>query len=647
MSSVGSNRHMVSRSPHRAPVKLLALFVLLSAIPLAALGWLGWRVLQQDGSLESQRVRERLDNAASLVARELDRGLTVWEALLPAAAGGRAVALPPGTVFLLIATDGVVQQQGTPLPYYPRVPSAISASSSLFAAAERQEFREQNLSAAIAAYRGLAASNDPTTRAAALMRLARCLRKQERMSDALAAYANLAALRDVPVAGSPAALVARRERIALFNATGDAHAAAHERTLLTSALLDGRFRIDRPTFDYFQELASVPTTTRPTTSGAALAQAVEAVWSTWQEQASGRTAWTSDIGTFVSVWRKTPSGTAAMTAGIDALTTSVGETIRNLQVTARLDDPAGKKVWGVVSAGPRVTKTSRETGLPWSLHVAVDESGSAPSVADSRRNLFVAGFVLMTLVVSAASYFVFRAVNRELRVARLQADFVAAVSHEFRTPLTAMCHLTEMLEEGGATPERLPEYYRALGKESRRLHTMVENLLDFGRMDSGRRTYEFCETDAVELVAHVAHEFADRSAAAARRIERSPLPLQGHATIIHADREALALALRNLLDNAMKYSPDSSPVRVAVTALNGTVAVSIEDQGSGVSAQERREIFRKFTRGAAARSLNVKGTGIGLTMANEIVKAHGGRLELESEPGQGSTFTMVLPVMPR
>ena len=636
---------MVSRSPHRAPVRLLALFVLLSGIPLVAFGWLGWRVLQQDRAIESQRLRERLDNAASLVARELDRGLTAWEALLPAAADGQAVALPPGAVFLLVATDGVVQQQGTPLPYYPQVPSAISASSSMFAAAERQEFREQNLSAAIAAYRGLTAANDPATRAEALMRLARCFRKQERLSDALTAYANLVTLGDVPVADSPAALVAMRERIALFNATGDRHAAAHERTILTSALLDGRFRIDRPTFEYFQEFASVPTATRPTTSGAALAEAVGAMWPSWQDQTSGRAAWTSDIDTFVSVWRKTPSGTASMTAGIEALTSSVGDTIGNLQVAAALDDRAGKKVWGGVFAGPRVTKTSRETGLPWSLHVAVDDSGSASSVADARRNLFVAGFVLMALVVSAASYFVFRAVNRELGVARLQSDFVAAVSHEFRTPLTAMCHLTEILEQGNAGAERLSEYYRALGKESRRLQTMVENLLDFGRMDSGRRTYDFSDTDAAELVNQVAQEFADRSMTAARRIEKSPLP--SHAMVVRADREALALALRNLLDNALKYSPDSSPVRVAVTALNGTVAVSVEDQGPGVSEQERREIFRKFTRGAAARNLNVKGTGIGLTMANQIVKAHGGRLELKSEPGRGSIFTMVLPAMPR
>ncbi|OGA47804.1 MAG: hypothetical protein A3G25_05715 [Betaproteobacteria bacterium RIFCSPLOWO2_12_FULL_63_13] len=175
---------------------------------------------------------------------------------------------------------------------------------------------------------------------------------------------------------------------------------------------------------------------------------------------------------------------------------------------------------------------------------------------------------------------------------------------------------------------------------------MVENLLDFGRLDSGRRTYEFRETDAAELVDHVAHEFADRSAVASRRIERSPRS-SGKPIMVRADRDALALALRNLLDNAMKYSPESSPVRVAVTAINGTVAVAIADQGPGVSAHERRDIFRRFTRGAAARTLNVKGTGIGLTMANEIVKAHGGRLELESEPGRGSTFTMVLPAMPR
>ena len=275
-------------------------------------------------------------------------------------------------------------------------------------------------------------------------------------------------------------------------------------------------------------------------------------------------------------------------------------------------------------------------------------SDNGKRLDEPRRNLFAAGFGLVALVIASAAYVVFRAVNRELRVARLQSDFVAAVSHEFRTPLTAMCHLTEMLEEGGAPPARLPEYYRALGKESRRLQALVENLLDFGRMDSGRRTYEFSETDAGDLVDHVVQEFADRSPSAARRLAKATLVDQAHERLpIHADREALALALRNLVDNAIKYSPESSPVRVAVTSRNGSVAVSVEDQGAGISSDERREVFRRFARGAASRSLNVKGTGIGLTMADQIVKAHGGRLELESAPGRGSTFTIILPVIGR
>jgi hypothetical protein len=281
------------------------LFVLLSGIPLVALGWLGWRVLLQDRALESQRVRERLDNAAGLIARELDRTLNAWETVLPAAAEGQAVTLPSGGVFLLIGPDGVVGQQGVRLPYYPRVAPSISADASLFAAAEQHEFREQNLTLAIAAYRTLAAAPDPSTRGGALLRLARCLRKQGRTADALAAYAELASLPAVSVAGSPAELVARRERVALFEAAGDSAAATQERALLSSRLTEGRAPIDRVTFDYFLADSAVSAST-PASSTNVLAQAVEAMWPAWQEQVAGRVAVTNDHGTVVATWRRTP-----------------------------------------------------------------------------------------------------------------------------------------------------------------------------------------------------------------------------------------------------------------------------------------------------------------------------------------------------
>jgi signal transduction histidine kinase len=208
-----------------------------------------------------------------------------------------------------------------------------------------------------------------------------------------------------------------------------------------------------------------------------------------------------------------------------------------------------------------------------------------------------------------------------------------------------MCHLAEMLEGGHASSDRLADYYRALGRESRRLRNMVESLLDFSRFDAGQRAYQFEDTDAAELVDRVVRECRDQSPATADRIEwHVPSDGADRPVWIRADREALALALRNLVDNAVKYSPASSPVRVSVTSRGNVVGIAVEDEGAGISKIERRQIFQKFARGSAAQLLNVKGTGIGLTMAEQIVRAHGGRLELESELGRGTRFTTLLPV---
>jgi signal transduction histidine kinase len=242
---------------------------------------------------------------------------------------------------------------------------------------------------------------------------------------------------------------------------------------------------------------------------------------------------------------------------------------------------------------------------------------------------------------------VFRAVHRELAVARLQSDFVSAVSHEFRTPLAAMRHLTDRLEEGKVGRDRVPEYYRALNKEMRRLHDMVESLLDFGRIDAGRKTYELQELTAIGLVSDVVEEVREQRSLTPERLELQP-PNGSDADVtsvsVRVDRDAIALALRNVIDNAIKYSPEVSTVTVSVSAQDGFAGISVEDRGAGIPRREQQEIFRKFVRGADARTSQVKGSGLGLTMADEIVRAHGGRVDLTSVPGQGSRFTIRLPV---
>jgi two-component system phosphate regulon sensor histidine kinase PhoR len=317
-------------------------------------------------------------------------------------------------------------------------------------------------------------------------------------------------------------------------------------------------------------------------------------------------------------------------------------TLRQLRVRLEIIDPRGRSIWGdaLANSALHIMKTPAETGLPWSVRVAGADHAAERALAASRRKLLISVLALIVLALGAAGYAIFRAVTKELSVARLQSDFVAAVSHEFRTPLAAMCHLTESLEENRVDEDRRPLYYRTLARENRRLTKMVEDLLDFARLESGRQVYRKEELEVGDLVRGVVDAFSEEALANGRRIQ---LDLPADERRVRGDSEALARAVRNLLDNAVKYSPASSPVRVEVSAEGQQVAVSVRDEGDGIAKTEQRRIFGKFVRGSSSRDLNVKGTGIGLAMVRHIVEAHGGSVVVDSGPGRGSRFTILLP----
>ena len=607
----------MTASPHR----LVALFVLLSAIPVMALGWLGWRLLEMDGAVEAQRQRERLEGVAGEFGRDLERTLAAWDAALT------QPVVPRGTTILQLGPDGVVSRRGIPLPYYPHVHLAKEAPTALFAEAEAAEIQSQTPQTALGMYKALSMSPQREVRAAALVRLARALRNQGNVAGALGAYEALAGRGEIPVFGVPAELIARHERVSLLTAATNQTAAAREARLLGAALTEGRYLIDSATYEYMLESAdtrSVDTT---------LAKAVKAVSHLWVRSTAGRHAWTGDDGTFVTVWRTLPAGAAAIVGSIDALVPRSDAQISDFQFS--IEDADGRRILGAAPVGVSHARRAADTGLPWTVRAAFVDPSAVSQLATTRRRLLAGGFAIVLLVISAAGYVGFRAVSRELSVARLQSEFVATVSHEFRTPLTAIRHLTDLLEEGDVAPERQSIYHTALGKEARRLHGMVESLLDFGRIESGRRTYQMETTSTLDLARDVVEEVGS---------SRVVLETSQATTDVHADRDALALALRNLVDNALKYSPVESTVRVSVEARGDMASISVEDQGSGIAKDEQRKVFRKFVRGASASTMNVKGTGIGLTMADQIVRAHGGRLDLVSEPSRGSRFTILLPV---
>jgi signal transduction histidine kinase len=281
------------------------------------------------------------------------------------------------------------------------------------------------------------------------------------------------------------------------------------------------------------------------------------------------------------------------------------------------------------------------TGLPWTI-TATESPDAAPSLSwTARRQLLVAGLVVFALLVGAGSFLVARAMGREFAVSRLQSDFVAAVSHEFRTPLTSIRQLAEMLARGRMESEpHKQRAYELILSESDRLRRLVESLLDFGRMQSGSYSFRRDPLDAAEWMRTVIAEFQETVRGRGYVIE---FTAPAERACLRGDREALGGALWNLLDNAVKYSPDAKRVKVTVSCPNGNVEVSVRDQGSGIACEDLPRVFAKFYRGANAKTPGTRGTGIGLALVKEIVDAHGGTVRVRSEPGQGSEFTMVLP----
>jgi len=204
-----------------------------------------------------------------------------------------------------------------------------------------------------------------------------------------------------------------------------------------------------------------------------------------------------------------------------------------------------------------------------------------------------------------------------------------------------MLHLTDSLDRGIVLDEdRRRQYYAALAHETTRLHRLVESLLNFGRMEAGAFEYKFEPVDLAVLVGEVVAEFQKELASSGHHVE---LRTDRNLPSLRVDREALGRALWNLLDNALKYSPGRPAIWVDLAREEKRIVLRVRDQGPGIPVEEQKDIFDKFVRGSAARASNVKGTGVGLATVRHIVRAHGGEVRVESRPGDGSAFTIVLP----
>lgn len=253
------------------------------------------------------------------------------------------------------------------------------------------------------------------------------------------------------------------------------------------------------------------------------------------------------------------------------------------------------------------------------------------------------GILVVTLVglLATGTVLALVFVHREAALSNLQSDFVSKVSHELRTPLTSIRMFVETLQlKRVSSPAEVDACFDVLNRETARLSSRIERLLDWGRMEAGKRVYRSEDESVREVIEAALQEF---DANHVGRREEVALDLAPNLPDIRVDRGALIDALVNLLTNAYKYSPERGKIRLTARADDKHVRISVIDQGIGIARREHRRIFDKFYRANELLSSDVEGSGLGLAIVRHVVHAHGGRVELESELGKGSTFTLILP----
>ena len=273
----------------------------------------------------------------------------------------------------------------------------------------------------------------------------------------------------------------------------------------------------------------------------------------------------------------------------------------------------------------------------WRLALSVDDRKVFDSEADRRvARYFTIGSVVIA-AMAVLAFFIARGFGRQVTLARLKNDLVANVSHELKTPLTAMRALVDTLLDTQKLDEKTTrEYLQLLATENARLSRLIENFLTFSRLERNKFKFKFGSVRPVEIVLSAVAAFGERSRSLESRVAEN-LPA------MRADTDALVTALLNLLDNAWKYTGDTKHIVLRAEARNGHVSFSIADNGIGLSPGEAKRVFDRFYRSDQRLASGTSGCGLGLSIVQSIVEAHHGTVRVESEPGRGSTFTIEIP----
>jgi signal transduction histidine kinase len=320
------------------------------------------------------------------------------------------------------------------------------------------------------------------------------------------------------------------------------------------------------------------------------------------------------------------------------LDVALAQAVSGLSFTTSIRDGQSQPLWGTPSEAFHTEALPAVSG--W--EIVFSRSMSMRSI--EQKQWFWYGLILLLIVVLAAGLMMTaRVVRREMELNRLQNEFIAAVSHEFKSPLVSIRLLMERLTGGRvSTSEAINEYHAAINREAQRLERLVHRLLEVQQIAARRKRYHFARTSLIDIAEAAIHELRPQAEAREIHIEAQTA---GEIPELSLDRAAMTDALENLIDNAIKYSPSGARVTVEIRATENHVCVEVCDQGIGIDRDELPRIFDKFYRGRRAERQDAKGAGLGLAIVKAAVEAHGGSIHVDSAPGRGSRFSLRLSMI--
>jgi signal transduction histidine kinase/tetratricopeptide (TPR) repeat protein len=578
-------------------------------------------------------------------------------------------------------------------------PPADLGSSTEIQAAQRLEFREKSYPRALAAYRqALKRASDPPRKGAILNAIARVEKKLGLLQVAVSTYENI--VQDyggvVISEGIPLGPAAGLEICALSRELKDVAKSLRASLGLYRSLVRGEWLLEKSEFEFFVQRAKslIDELFAGRPPDLDLPPLRTEFKDLGNEEADSRTKTERMIvfeqGAAPVLEARAAGGPDASNAPYVRLVLEIGNRpfLVSMQRPAARARNASDTVWGIIidterltedvlepalrdhfssggtswvvkgrdgsvmlasenpPAGPVTLRTNFVSNTPdWTLEFHQPPPLLIKTFLLSRRGLYSFVFLLIAGILAFGLVLTTRSVSRELELARMKSDFVSTVSHEFKSPLTSIRQLAEMLQSGRVySEERRQKYYDVLLEQSERLSLLTDNILSLAKIEEGRAEFKFESLDVSALLTDVVTSIHERVRHEGFDIG---LKVEGAFPLLAVDRTALSQAVTNLIDNAIKYSGDSRRVSVRASVEEQALVIAVQDFGVGIKKEDIPRVFERFYRGGEELTRTVKGSGLGLTLVKKIVEAHRGKVHVESEPGKGSVFSIRLPLPPR